>query len=149
MINSRGEVIGINVAMVSGAQNIGFAIPIDAAKKSIESVQSSGKIKVAFLGIRYTMLNAGLAEKYSLSVEEGAFLKGDGNNFAVEPDSPADKAGLKEGDVLVKIDGQKINKDNTPVYVISQKSPGDKVTVKFLRKGEEMTTEVILGERKQ
>jgi len=149
LINSRGEVIGINVAMVSGAQNIGFAIPIDAAKKSIESVQSSGKIKVAFLGIRYTMLNAGLAEKYSLSVEEGAFLKGDGNNFAVEPDSPADKAGLKEGDVLVKIDGQKINKDNTPVYVISQKSPGDKVTVKFLRKGEEMTTEVILGERKQ
>lgn len=148
LINSRGEVIGINVAMVSGAQNIGFAVPINAAKKSIESVSLSGKIKVAFLGVRYVMLNDELSKKYKVEKDYGALIKGDGENFAVEIDSPAERAGLKEGDIILEIDGQKLGDDKSLAYVISQKNSQDKVNLKILRKGEEINIEVILGERK-
>ena len=148
LLNSRGEVIGINVAMVSEAQNIGFAIPINAAKKSIESVRASGKIKTAFLGVRYILLNSEIAKKYNLSVEEGALLKGGEDGFAVEPGSPAEKAGLREGDVILEIDGQKISLQNSPAYLISQKNPGDTISLKILRQGKELELKVTLGERK-
>jgi serine protease Do len=148
LLNLSGQVIGINVAMVSGAQNIAFAIPIDAAKKTIESVKSSGQIRVAYLGVRYIMLNPEIAQKYKLSQTSGALVKGDENNFAVEKNSPADKAGIKEGDIITKIDDQVLDQNNSLGLVISQKNPGDVVALTIIRDGKEMVINVTLGERK-
>lgn len=148
LLNLSGQVIGINVAMVSGAQNIGFAIPINAAKKSIESVSTSGQIRVAYLGIRYVMLDSDLAKKYKVSQTSGALVKRDANSFAVEPNSPADKAGLKEGDVITKVDGKDLNDDNPLRSVIAQKNPGDAMALTVIRDGKEINLDVILGERK-
>ncbi len=148
LLDLSGRVIGINVAMVSGAQNIGFSIPVNSVKSSVDSVKTSGKIKVAYLGIRYTMLTSDLAKKYNLNIEEGALIKGDGDGFAVETDSPAAKAGIKEGDVVVEIDGKKVNSDNSLASIIAQKLPGDKTNLKIYRDGQYLNLEVVLGERK-
>lgn len=147
LINIYGEVIGINVAMVSGAQNIGFAIPINEAKKAIESVKKSGKIKVAYLGVRYVMLNSLLAKNFNIDIDHGALLKGDGKNFAVVPGSPAGKAGLREGDVIVSVDGIKLDKNYPLAHVISSKNPGDSVSLKVWRNGKDIDISVVLGER--
>ncbi|MBP6855689.1 MAG: trypsin-like peptidase domain-containing protein [Candidatus Pacebacteria bacterium] len=149
LLNLRGEVIGINVAMVSGAQSIGFAIPIDAAKKSIESVRSNGTLKVAYLGVRYTMLTAETAKKYNLSVERGALVKGDGEGFAVEPNSPAEKAGIKEGDVIISFDGRVVDSSHSLAALVAQKSPKDIVEVVISRSGKEMKLSVTLTEREE
>ncbi len=148
LLNLSGQVIGINVAMVSGAQNIGFAIPIDAAKKSIESVSTSGQIHVAYLGVRYITLDSDIAQKFGISQTSGALIKGDANSFAVEPNSPAEKAGLKEGDIITKIDGTVLDSSNTLASVIAQKNPGDSVTLTLIRDGKEMNLNVTLGENK-
>jgi serine protease Do len=127
LLNSNGEVIGINTAMVSGAQSIGFAIPINAAKNSIASVISSGAIHAAYLGIQYSS---------------------DGRIVSVEDGSPAQRAGVTEGDILVAIDGQKIDAEHSPAYIISQKNPGDSVTIEILRDEQELSVQATLGERK-
>lgn len=149
LLNLKGEVIGINVAMVSGAQNIGFAIPIDAAKKSIESVRSSGTLKVAYLGVRYTILTTDLAKKYDLKIEKGALVKGDGDGFAVEPNSPAEKAGIKEGDVIVSFDGQTVDGERPLASLVAQKNPNDVVEIVVSRLGKEVVLNATLGERKE
>ena len=148
LLNLSGQVIGINVAMVSGAQNIGFAIPIDAAKKSIESVSTSGQIHVAYLGVRYITLDSDVAQKFGVSQTSGALVKGDTNSFAVEPNSPAEKAGIKEGDIITKVDGTVLDDTNTLASVIAQKNPGDTVTLTIIRDGKEMSLSVTLGENK-
>ncbi|OGM93478.1 hypothetical protein A2935_01235 [Candidatus Wolfebacteria bacterium RIFCSPLOWO2_01_FULL_47_17b] len=135
LLNSAGEVIGINTAMVSGAENIGFAIPINAVKRSIETVSASGKILVGYLGVRYAL------------TEEGARIEGDESGRAVEAGSPADRAGIKEGDILIAVDGQKIDAQHTPAYVISQKNPGDSVELEILRGNETIKLQAVLGER--
>ena len=148
LLNLSGQVIGINTAMVSGAQNIGFAIPINIAKKSIEQVSATGEISAAYLGVRYIMLTPEIAKTYNITQDSGALVKGDSNNFAVEKGSPADKAGIKEGDVITKIDGQTIDSNNPLASVISQKNPGDVVRVTIIRDGKEMTLSVTLEKRK-
>lgn len=148
LLDLSGRVIGINTAMVSGAQNIGFAIPINIAKKSIESVSSFGGIKIAYLGVRYTMLNTDVAQQYGVSQTSGALIEGDSSSSAVEPGSPAENAGLKEGDIIIKIGGQDVNSDNPLTSIISQKNPGDIVTLTIIRAGKEITVGVTLGERK-
>lgn len=147
LLNLKGEVIGISVATVSGAQNIGFAIPINAVKRSIQSVNSSGKIRLAFLGVRYVILNPEVAKKLGVSTEYGALLKGGDGYSAVESGSPSEKAGLKEGDVILEMDGKKIDHSRSLAYLISQKNPGDSVTLKILSRGKENILRIVLGER--
>jgi S1-C subfamily serine protease len=148
LLNLSGQVIGINVAIVSGAQNIAFAIPINAAKKTIESVSTSGKIRVAYLGVRYITLDSEIAQKYNIKQTSGALVKGGEDSFAVEPNSPADKAGIKEGDIIIKVDDQVLNSENTLASIIAQKNPGDVVTLVIIRGEKEITLKVTLGERK-
>lgn len=149
LLNTQGEVIGINTAMVAGAQGIGFAIPINSVKQSIESVEQYGEIQVAYLGVRYIMLNSQQAQHYNISQEEGALIKGMEDGFAVEPGSPADRAGLKEGDVIISVDGTKIDRETSLAYVISQKKPQDTVRLKVLRGEEEFEIDVILTKRSE
>lgn len=148
LLNLSGEVIGINTAMASGAENIGFAIPINSVKKSIEEVKNKGKITYPFLGVNYIMINEEIKERYNLSVDYGALIVKDENGVSVVPGSPADKAGLKENDIILEIDNKKITKNNPLYKVIASYKPNDKINIKILRKGKEMIIKATLTERR-
>lgn len=136
LLNLKGEVVGINTAIAQGAQNIGFAIPVNMAKKDIQQVSNSGKITYPFLGIRY------------VAVDNGALVsKGPNGEAAVAAGSAAEKAGIKEGDIVLEINGQKITSDNSLASAIAEYSPGDKITLKILRDGQEQNIDVTLGQR--
>src|SRR6056297_3363014 len=144
-----GRVIGINTARASGAENIGFALPIDEIKDIVEDVKQEGRIIRPWLGVRYILLNKEVAEANNLEVDYGALiLRGERRtDLAVIPGSPADKAGLKENDIILEVEGEKINSNNTLVEVINRYDPGEKLGLKILRQGEEKKVEVELGER--
>ncbi len=150
LVNLHGEVIGINTAVSQSGQLIGFAIPINEAKRAITSVKKSGKIMRPWLGVRYVIIGKELAEKNQLSVNYGALiLRGESQtDFAVIPGSPADKAGLVENDIILTIDGVKIDEDYSLARGIARKNPGDMITLKVLSKGKEKTVKVVLGEFK-
>ncbi len=148
LINLKGEVIGINTAMADGAQSIGFAIPINIAKRDISQIIATNKIVYPFLGVRYTLVDDTVKAKYNLSVNYGALvLKGAGGEAAVTAGSAAEKAGIKEKDLILEVNGEKITQDNSMATIIQKYNPGDKVTLKVLRGGNEMNIDVILGER--
>ena len=147
LLNLKGEVIGINTAMVSNAQSIGFAIPVNKAKRDIEQVKTIGKIVYPFLGVTYLLVNERVKEENNLSVDYGALIIGEQGQSAVWEDSAAEKAGLKEEDIILELDGEKITQDNSLGKLIMRHNPGDKITLKYLRKGKEKIVEVELGER--
>ena len=148
LLNLKGEVIGVNVAMAQGAQSIGFAIPINIAKRDINQIIKDNKLSYPFLGVRYILVDEDVKQKYNLSVDYGALvLQGEKGEPAVAPDSAAKKAGIKERDVILELNGEKITQDNSMAKTISKYNPGDKVILKVLRDGQEMDIEVILGER--
>ncbi len=148
LLNLRGEVIGVNVANAEGAQAIGFAIPINIAKKGVEQVSKTNKITYPFLGVRYVLVSDKVKKDNNLSVDYGALIKGgiDGEP-AVYDGSAAQKAGLKEGDVILEFDGQKITPQTSMAKIIQKYNPGDTVIIKVLRGGAELNLEVTLGER--
>jgi len=148
LLNLQGEVIGINTAMVQEAQNIGFAIPINKAKRDIEQVSKLGKIVYPYLGIRYVLVNEQIKEENDLQVAYGAWLiKGDRGEPAVTAGSAAEKAGLKENDIILEFNGEKITANNSLSKVIQEYNPGDKVVLKVFRDNKELLTEVTLDER--
>lgn len=148
LLNLKGEVIGVNTATAEAAQSIGFAIPINIAKRDINQVIKTDKIVYPFLGVRYVLVDEKIKKKYDLSVDYGALvLRGSGGEPAVTPGSAAQKAGLKEKDLILELAGEKITKDNSMTKIIAKYNPGDKVTLKLLRDGKEVSIEVTLGER--
>lgn len=150
LIDLNGKAIGINTAIASGAQNIGFALPINFAEKDIEDVKKFNRIKNPFLGVRYTIITAELKEKNKLSVDYGALItKGPEGESAISAGSPAEKAGLREGDIITEFGGKKIDTANTLADLISKKNVGDTVMLKILRKGKELKLYVVLDELKQ
>jgi len=150
LLNLKGEVIGINTAMALEAQNIGFTIPINKAKRDIEQVKKTGKIVYPFLGIRYVLVNEKVKEENKLSVDYGALIiRGEQGEAAITPGSAAAKAGLKEGDVILELNNEKITTDNSLAKIILKYNPGDKVILKILRDKKEKSIEVVLGERSE
>ena len=137
LINLKGEVIGINTAISQSGQSIGFAIPINQAKKSAESVKKYGKIIRPYLGIRYVPVTAALAKANNLSVDYGALIvRGQTREeLGVAPGGPADKAGLEENDIILEINGQKIDADHSLGKEIAQYNPGDKIILKIMHDG--------------
>jgi len=150
LLNLKGEVIGVNFAMAQGAENIGFAIPINRAKKGIEQVKTLGKIVYPFLGVRYALINDATQQENKLPVNYGALVtKGSQGEPAIFPGSPAEAAGLKEGDIILEFNGEKITIDNSLAKTIGEYNPGDKVTLKILRGSEEKIIEITLGEKSE
>ncbi len=148
LLNLKGEVIGINTAMVQDAQSIGFAIQINKAKKDIEQVKTLGKIVYPFLGVRYVLINDAIQKENNLSVNYGAWIqKGSQGEPAVYPDSVAQKAGLKENDIILEFGGEKITTENTLAKIIMKYNPADSGVLKILRDKEEKTIQVTLGEK--
>ncbi len=151
LINSANEVIGINTAIIFGAQNIGFAIPINWAKKDIEDILKYGKIERPYLGLRYIMLNKKLKEKYSLGKDCGALVIGDHlpTSKPVIKDSPADKAGIKENDLITAVNGKELEEKTELADLIQEFKVGDEVELTLLRNGSEtVKTKVKLEEMK-
>ena len=148
LINLKGEVIGINAAVNRQGQLIGFAIPINSAKRAIESVKKYGKIVRPWLGVRYILLNKRISEANNLSVNYGALLVrgSSATDFAVLPNSPADKAGLKEKDIILEVGGKKIDENNSLAKLIGVRSVGEKINLKILRQGKKIIVSVTLGE---
>jgi len=150
LLNLRGEVIGINTAMAQSAQNIGFAIPVNAAKRDIQQVREKGEIVYPFLGIRYSMITEKMKEQFDLKADHGAWIGynqlGQEVQEPIVSGSAADEAGLQKGDIIIEFDGEKVTNQNTLAEIIRRYMPEDKVTLKVLRNGEEKTFEVTLGE---
>lgn len=150
LLNLKGEVIGVNTAMALEAQNIGFAIPINKAKKDIEQVKTLGKIVYPFLGIRYVLVNEKVKEEKKLSVDYGALIiRGESGEPAIEPGSAAERTGLKEGDIVLEFNNEKITLENSLAKIIMKYDPGDKVVLKILRADKEITLSATLGERSE
>lgn len=125
LLNSAGQVVGVNVATTEGAQNIGFAIPINSVKALAEEFISTGTITRAFLGIRYSLITRDKAVLYDLPV--GAYIE------EVVSGSPADKSDLREGDVITKINGAQINEDTQVADIISKSGIGSTVEMEVWR----------------
>lgn len=149
LVNMEGRVIGINTAMVMGAQNLGFAIPINYAKKDLEEIKKYGKIKRPFLGIKYIVLNKELSQQNKLPIDYGALIIRERlGEEAVIKDSAAEKAGLQEFDIVLEAGGEKINDKNPLANIIQNFEIGDTIDFKVLRKGKEIVLKVKLEERK-
>ncbi len=148
LLNLRGEVMGINTAIAQGAQSIGFAIPINQAKRDINDAITKGKIVTPYLGVRYVTITSSLQEEKKLSVDYGALVaKGDKGEAAVVSGSPAEKGGIKEGDIILEFGSRKVDKDHQLASLIVLYSTGDTVPVKILRGGQTITLNVVLTER--
>jgi S1-C subfamily serine protease len=149
LVNLHGKAIGINAAIVFGAQNLGFAIPINTVKRDLDDLRIHGHIRRPLLGLRYLNIDEGLQKKLSLPVSEGAFIIGQGPHAkAIIAGTPAEKAGLKAKDIILVINGKKLTTDVTIQDFLEEKEVGDTLTMQVLRDGKEFSANVILAERK-
>lgn len=144
LVNTSGEVIGINTAIAGNAENIGFTIPINDVKGLITSVLKEGKLLRPYLGVRYITLTDDYAYQYNLSVKRGAYLAPSQGQSVILDNSPASKAGLKEKDVITKIDGDTIDETHSLTSILGQHSVGDKVTLTIIRDGKEQKLSATL-----
>lgn len=151
LLNSSGEVIGINTAIVVGSENLGFAIPVNKAKKALSDVQEFGHISRPFIGVRFVTVDAEIQEARGLPNSYGALIIGsaDGREPGVLPGSPADTAGLREGDIILEVDGVKINADNQLGSVVNQYSVGDEVALLVYSQGQTREITLTLAEREE
>ncbi len=151
LLDTEGRVIGINVAVAQNAQNIGFALPINQVRETIESVKKHGRLIRAWLGVRYIAITPEIAKENNLAKDYGMLvLKGEGEtDLAVVPGSPADKAGIEENDIILEADGEKLGEDNPLSMVIARHKPGEILRLKVLHDGREKDTTVVLEEMKQ
>ncbi len=147
LVNANGEVIGINTAVAGdGAQNIGFAIPINDAKGLINGVLTSGKLQRPYLGVRYVQLNPTVALELNVKTEQGAYINGSEGSSGVVAGGPAESAGLKDKDIITKVNDQSVDENNTLSSVIGRFTVGETVTVTIVRESKEQTVQVKLGE---
>lgn len=146
LVNTAGQVVGINTAVASGAQGIGFAIPINSAKKAIDSIKKTGQIVRPYLGIRYLPITPDLQKTNNLAYSYGVIVvRGNGiSEVAVVPGSPADKAGIVENDIVLEINSEKIDSQNGLSSLLQKYNVGDSVTLKISHQGKEKEVKVTL-----
>lgn len=145
LVNINGEVIGINTAIAgNGAQNIGFSIPINDVKGLVASVLKEGKLVRPYLGVRYITLNDDIAYQYNLDTKRGAYIYGSNGQPAIVPGSPAEKAGLKEKDIITKVDNDTVDENNSLISLLGRHSVGDNVKLTIVRDGKEQTVNATL-----
>ena len=145
LVNAQGQVVGINTAVASEAQGIGFAIPISSVKGILKSISEGKTPNRAYLGANYISVNPQVQKAYNLNASKGALIK-NRNGKSIISGSPAQKAGLKDGDIITKIDDIEISKNISLGSLIGEKSAGDKVKITYLRDGKESTSVATLEE---
>lgn len=138
LLNSSGQVIGVNVATALGANSISFAIPVNTLKPIVETFIKEGRIVKPYIGVQYTLVTKEIANIQKLP--QGAFVSG------VISGSPADDAGIRRGDIITKLGDKSLGDTQSLASLIQQKKVGDKVTLTLDRNGKEMTVEVELEE---
>jgi serine protease Do len=146
LVNSDGELVGVNTAIFStsgGYMGIGFAIPMDMARNVMDSIIKHGRVIRGWLGVSIQNLTPELAKSLGIKQTEGALIAG------VENNSPADKAGLKRGDLIIGMAGKKVNDSTGLRNMVAEAAPGTKVDFTILRDGKEQTITVTLGELKE
>lgn len=149
LVNLRGEALGINAAVVFGAQNIGFTIPINKAKRDLEEYKKYGRIRRPFLGIRYILLNPAVQKRFRLPVDHGAFVLREGlpGNPAIVPNSSAAKAGIRETDIILELNNVVINEKTGIEDILEKVTIGDQITARLLRGGKEHHAMLTAEER--
>lgn len=151
LLDLSGRVVGVNVAAsAGGAENIGFALPANAVKNTVDSIRENGRVIRAYLGVRFLTINEAIQKQNGLSVDHGALVvRGSQNELAIIPGSPADKAGLEENDIILKIEDQEVNEEHPLNVVLQQYKVGDKVQLHILHDGEEKDIQATLEEAPQ
>lgn len=149
LVNAAGEVIGINTAVNAEGNGIGFAIPISSVKGLLKNVIENNSTARAYAGVYYQNINAELAKEYNLPVTAGAYIYSDSSYTAVISDSPAAKAGLKDKDIIISVNGIKIGESGSLSSLLGEYAPGDTVQLVVLRNGTETAINLTLGEYKQ
>ncbi len=138
LFNLKGEVVGVNTAIVARGQGIGFAIPIDMAEFVIEQLKSGGKVVRGWLGVYVQKVTPEIASSFGLNEDEGALVSD------LAPDSPAEKAGIIRGDVIVEYDGQEVNDVSDLTNMAAVTPPGTEVSVKVIQDGKTKNMKVKL-----
>ncbi len=147
LMNIEGKVVGVNSALALGSQSIGFAIPSNIVEPIVSSVKETGRIMRPFLGVRYVEINPYLQIRESLPVDYGVLLIGGNRNEpAVSPGTPAEKIGLREGDIIIKINDEKLDERMSFARKIRQKKVGESIELTVIRGGEEFNVKVTLIE---
>ena len=144
LVNLNGEVIGVNTAIATSNRSFigyGFAVPIDLAKKVMDDIVKHGKVKRGYIGIGLGTVDAGTAEAFGLDRPKGVLISN------VLSDTPAAKANLKEGDIVLSVDGHEVNRPNQLQSLVARKHPGDTITLAVRRNTQDLTVRVTLGER--
>jgi len=153
LLNLLGEVIGINVARSETAENIGFSLPINMAKRDIEQVKAENRIVYPYLGVYYTIINEELKKTYDLPVAYGAWIgraaDGSKTEIAVIPNTAAAEVDLQGDDIILEWNNQRITTEKSLAEYILKHKPGDNVELKILRQEEEFSVQVVLGEREE
>lgn len=146
LVNIDGQVIGINTAVAGDAQNIGFSIPINDVSGLIKTVEQTGVLQRPYLGVVYVSLTDDIAKHYNLSVNRGAYvpMSSDLGQPTIVSGSPADKAGIKEGDIITKINDTAIDANNSLTSILGKYNVGDKVTLSVVRGSKTLTITVTL-----
>ncbi len=147
LLSLDGKVIGMNTAVVASAQNIGFAIPINKIRGTIEQAIKTGKITVPYMGVYFIQLDKTLAEAKKLDVDYGALLEAEKDIKAVIKDSPAEKAGLKDGDIILSVNKIKITAKTPLATVVRNYKPGDVIVLEVKRGKEILNINLTLGEK--
>ena len=142
LINLKGEVVGINTAIVPNGQGIGFAIPVNTTKKIMAQLRSTGRVVRGWLGVTIQSVTKDLADKFGLDEPMGALVAD------VVPDSPAAKAGLKRGDVIVRYEGKNVKDMHALPRLVAETPVGSEVTVEVMRAGKKRPLQVTIGELK-
>lgn len=145
LVNAAGQVIGINTATSSNADGIGFAIPISSVIGMLKNIINNNDPSRAYLGVYYINITPDVADTLELPVTSGAYLYGNGQNSAIIADGPGDKAGLKEKDIITKVNGVEVGKAGTVSSLIGEYAPGDTVQLTILRDGAEQNVKLTLG----
>ncbi len=141
LLNTRGEVVGINTAMYRPAQNIGFAVPVNTLKGILPQLREHGKVVRGYLGINIQNVDGDKAAAFNLKSQDGAFVQ------SVLPGEPADKAGVKPGDTIVRVDSTPVKEIRDLIGYVSSRPPGAKVKLDLVREGKEMVVTATLSER--
>ena len=141
LLNARGEVIGINTAMRAAAQNIGFATPVNTLKRIVEPLKRDGRVRRGYLGITVADVDDRYQAAFGLPTSNGVLVQ------SVEPGSPADRAGIRRGDVVLEANGTVTNSSRALIDAIAYAGPGRAIPLRLLRDGKEQQTRVTTGER--
>ncbi|HEX7196978.1 MAG TPA: trypsin-like peptidase domain-containing protein [Candidatus Limnocylindria bacterium] len=147
LVNSAGQVIGVNTAVSQNAQGLGFAIPIDVAKPIMQQALDGDELTRPWIGVYFIPVDPALAAEQDLPVEYGALIgTTGGTGQAIFPGSPAEDAGLQAGDIIVSVDGEQVSADSDLSTLILPHKPGDTITLRVLRDNSAREVEVTLGE---